>query len=51
MKNDYFSNNSWDYRQIRLEAQDPPLTFIIANCDMFFFKKDIVKQVNNRVGI
>jgi hypothetical protein len=51
MQNNYFTYNSQFYHQIRGGAMGSPLTLTIANCYMFFFERDIVKQVNNSNGL
>ena len=51
MQNNYFSYNGQFYHQIRGGAMGSPLTLTIANCYMFFFERDIVKQVNNSGGL
>ena len=51
MQNNYFSYNNQYYHQIRGGAMGSPLTLTIANCYMFFFERNIVKQVHNSGGI
>ena len=51
MQNNYFSYDGQYYHQIRGGAMGSPLTLTIANCYMFFFERDIVKQVNNSGGL
>jgi hypothetical protein len=50
MKNNYFSYDGQYYHQIRGGAMGSPLTLTIANCYMFFYEHDIVKQVQNENG-
>jgi hypothetical protein len=50
MKNNYFSYDGQYYHQIRGGAMGSPLTLTIANCYMFFYERDIVKQVQNDNG-
>jgi hypothetical protein len=51
MQNNYFSYNGQYYHQIRGGAMGSPLTLTIANCYMFFFERDIVKQISNSSGL
>ncbi|CAF2652357.1 unnamed protein product [Rotaria sp. Silwood2] len=51
VQNNYFSYNSKYYHQVRGGAMGSPLTLTIANCYMFFFEQDIVKQVKNSNGL
>lgn len=51
MQNNYFSFDGQYYHQIRGGAMGSPLTLTIANCYMFFFERDIVKQVQNSFGL
>ncbi|CAF4203886.1 unnamed protein product, partial [Rotaria sordida] len=51
MKNNYFSNNSQFYHQVRGGAMGSPLTLTVANCYMFFYEKQIVKQISNSGGL
>ena len=51
MQNNYFSCHSQYYHQIRGGAMGSPLTLTIANCYMFFFEQQIVKQINNSGGL
>ena len=51
MQNNYFSYDGRYYHQIRGGAMGSPLTLTIANCYMFFFERDIVKQLNNSGGL
>ena len=51
MQNNYFLYNGLFYHQIRGGAMGSPLTLTIANCYMFFFERNTVKQVNNSGGL
>lgn len=51
VQNNYFTYDGKFYHQIRGGAMGSPLTLTIANCYMFFFEKDIVKQINNAGGV
>ncbi|CAF3241430.1 unnamed protein product [Rotaria socialis] len=51
VRNNYFSYDSKYYHQIRGGAMGSPLTLTIANAYMFFFERDIVKQINNSNGL
>ncbi|CAF3972554.1 unnamed protein product [Rotaria sp. Silwood1] len=51
VQNNYFSYNDKYYHQVHGGAIDSPLTLIIANCYMFFFEQDIVKQIKNSNGL
>ena len=51
MKNNYFSYNGQYYHQIRGGAMGSPLTLTIANCYMFFFEQDIIRQIHNSFGL
>jgi hypothetical protein len=51
MRNNYFSYGNRFYHQIRGGAMGSPLTLTIANCYMFFFERDIVRQVGNSNGL
>ena len=51
MQNNYFSYDNQYYHQIRGGAMGSPLTLTIANCYMFFYERDIVKQINNSGGL
>ncbi|CAF5217507.1 unnamed protein product, partial [Rotaria magnacalcarata] len=51
LKNNYFSYEDQYYHQIRGVAMGSPLTLTIANCYMFFFQRNIVKQITNPGGI
>ena len=50
MQNNYFSYQSQFYHQIRGGAMGSPLTLTVANCYMFFFERDIVRQIENSGG-
>ncbi|CAF4204177.1 unnamed protein product, partial [Rotaria sordida] len=51
MKNNYFSYNGQYYHQIRGGAMGSPLTLTVANCYMFFYEQQIIKQINNSGGL
>ena len=51
MQYNYFSYNNEYYQQTRGGAMGSPLTLTIANCYMFFFEQNIVKQVTNAGGL
>ncbi|CAF5037179.1 unnamed protein product [Rotaria sp. Silwood1] len=51
MRNNYFSYNNKFYHQVRGGAMGSPLTLTIANCYMFFYEQQIVKQINNSGGL
>ncbi|CAM4929548.1 unnamed protein product [Rotaria socialis] len=51
MKNNYFLYEGQYYHQIRGGAMGSPLTLTIANCYMFFFERNIVKQITNAGGL
>ncbi|CAF1095267.1 unnamed protein product [Rotaria sordida] len=51
MQNNYFSYNDQYYHQIRGGAMGSPLTLTVANCYMFFYERQIVKQINNSDGL
>jgi hypothetical protein len=51
IQNNYFSYNGQYYHQIRGGAMGSPLTLTIANCYMFFFEQDIVRQISNSGGL
>ena len=51
MQNNYFSYEDKFYYQIRGGAMGSPLTLTMANCYMFFYERDIVKQINNSGGL
>ena len=44
MQNNYFSFNGKFYHQIRGGAMGSPLTLTMANCYMFFFEQQIIRQ-------
>ncbi|CAF3808428.1 unnamed protein product [Rotaria sp. Silwood1] len=50
MQNNYFKYDGQFYHQIRGEAMGSPLTLTIANCYMYFFEQNIIKQINNSHG-
>ncbi|CAF2071216.1 unnamed protein product [Rotaria magnacalcarata] len=50
MRNNNFLYEGQYYHQIRGGAMGSPLTLTIANCYMFFFERDIVKQIINGGG-
>ncbi len=50
-KNNYFSYDDQYYHQIRDGAMGSPLTSTIANCYMFFYERNIVKQIQNSGGL
>ena len=50
MQNNYFSYQGLYYHQIRGGAMGSPLTSTIANCYMFFFERNIARQVGNSGG-
>lgn len=50
LQNNFFSYGGKYYHQIRGGAMGSPLTLTIANCFMFFFEMNIVKQINNSGG-
>ncbi|CAF4181237.1 unnamed protein product, partial [Rotaria sordida] len=43
--------NGQFYHQIRGGAMGSPLTLAVANCYMFFFERQIVKQISNSGGL
>lgn len=45
MQNNYFIYNGQYYHQIRGGAMGSPLTLTIANCYMFFYEQNIIKQI------
>ncbi|CAF2047889.1 unnamed protein product [Rotaria magnacalcarata] len=47
MRNNYFLYEGQYYHQIRGGAMGSLLTLTIANCHMFFFERNIVKQITN----
>ncbi|CAF3183115.1 unnamed protein product, partial [Rotaria sp. Silwood2] len=51
MQNNYFSYDGQYYHQIREGAMGSPLTLTIANCYMFFYERQIVKQISNSGGL
>jgi hypothetical protein len=51
MQNNYFKYNGQYYHQIRGGAMGYPLTLTIANCYMFFFEQDIIRQITNSNGL
>ena len=51
MQNNYFSYEDLYYHQIRGGAMGSPLTLTIANCYMFFFERNIVRQIGNSNGL
>ncbi|CAF1249818.1 unnamed protein product [Rotaria sordida] len=51
VQNNYFSYNGKYYHQVCGGAMGSPLTLTIANCYMFFFERDIIKQINNGGGL
>ena len=51
MQNNYFSYNSQYYHQIRGGAMGSPLTLTIANCYMFFYEQQIVKQIHHSLEL
>jgi hypothetical protein len=51
MQNNYFKYNGQYYHQIRGGAMGSPLTLTIANCYMFFFEQDIIRQITNSNGL
>ncbi|CAF5154366.1 unnamed protein product, partial [Rotaria sp. Silwood1] len=51
IQNNYFSYNGKYFHQVRGGAMGSPLTLTIANCYMYFYERDIVKQVNNSNGL
>ncbi|CAF1432524.1 unnamed protein product [Rotaria sordida] len=51
MKNIYFSYDGQFYHQIRGGAMGSPLTLTVANCYMFFYEQQIIKQINNSGGL
>ena len=51
MQNNYFSFDGQFYHQIRGGAMGSPLTLTMANCYMFFFERQIAKQVCNSGGL
>ncbi|CAF4392178.1 unnamed protein product [Rotaria sp. Silwood2] len=51
MQNNYFSYDGQYYHQIRGGAMGSPLTLTISNCYMFFFERQINKQIKNSNGL
>jgi len=51
LQNNYFTYNSRYYHQIRGGAMGSPLTLTMANCYMYFYELDIIKQITNSGGI
>ncbi|CAF4491588.1 unnamed protein product, partial [Rotaria magnacalcarata] len=51
MRNNYFLYEGQYYHQIRGGAMGSLLTLTIANCHMFFFERNIVKQITNAGGL
>jgi hypothetical protein len=51
MKNNYFSYNGQYYHQIRGGAMGSPLTLTMANCYVFFFEQNIIRQIHNSFGL
>ncbi len=51
VQNNYFSYNDKYYHQVRGGAMGSPLTLTMANCYMYFFEREIVKQVKNSGGL
>ena len=51
MQNNYFSLNRQYYHQIKGGAMGSPLTLTMANCYMFFFEKQIERQIKNSSGL
>ncbi|CAF2889661.1 unnamed protein product [Rotaria sp. Silwood2] len=51
MKNNYFSYDDQFYHQIRGGAMGSPLTLTMANCYMFFYEQQIIKQIQNSGGL
>ncbi|CAF4950582.1 unnamed protein product [Rotaria sp. Silwood1] len=51
MQNNYFSYNGQYYHQIRGGAMGSPLTLTVANCYMFFYEQQIIKQINTSENI
>ena len=45
IKNNYFKYDGQSYHQITGGAMGSPLTLTIANCYMFFFERNIVRQI------
>jgi hypothetical protein len=51
LQNNFFTYDGKFYRQIRGGAMGSPLTLTMANCYMFFFERNIVKQITNSGGL
>ncbi|CAF4278884.1 unnamed protein product, partial [Rotaria sp. Silwood2] len=51
MQNNYFKYDGQYYHQVRGGAMGSPLTLTIANCYMFFYQFDIVRQISNSSGL
>ncbi|CAF2747679.1 unnamed protein product [Rotaria sp. Silwood2] len=51
MQNNYFKYDGQYYHQVREGAMGSPLTLTIANCYMFFYQFDIVRQISNSSGL
>ncbi|CAF4553994.1 unnamed protein product, partial [Rotaria sp. Silwood2] len=51
MQNNYFSYDGQYYHQIRGGAMGSPLTLTVANCYMFFYEQQIIKQIHNSNGL
>ncbi|CAF4697219.1 unnamed protein product, partial [Rotaria sp. Silwood2] len=51
MQNNYFSYDGQYYHQIRGGAMGSPLTLTVANCYMFFYEQQIIKQIYNSGGL
>ncbi|CAF4132838.1 unnamed protein product, partial [Rotaria sordida] len=51
MKNNYFSYDGQFYHQIRGGPMGSPPTLTVANCYMFFYEQQIIKQINNSGGL
>ncbi|CAF4165834.1 unnamed protein product, partial [Rotaria sordida] len=51
MQSNYFSYNGQFYHQIRGGAMGSPLTLTVANCYMFFYEQQIIKQISNSGGL
>jgi len=50
LQNNFFTYDGKFYRQVRGGAMGSPLTLTMANCYMFFFERNIIKQINNGGG-
>ncbi|CAF1391920.1 unnamed protein product [Rotaria sordida] len=50
VQNNYFKYDGQFYHQIKGGAMGSPLTLTIANCYMYFFEQNIIKQINNSYG-